>query len=119
MRMFWWNEGLHLQPDNQEEHTVLVALHDVLKKAGSITYGRHPDEMPPRMRDEYEQESMDIGKVHKQLFSIPGVEAVRQVKPFLLKVYALKEHNIIPEKIGEYEIEVKVVDEHNGYETQE
>ena len=46
MRIYWWNTGLHVEPDNQEEHNVLVGLQDVLKKAGKIEWGRNPDKEP-------------------------------------------------------------------------
>ena len=42
MRIYWWNNGLHLAPDNQEEHTALVGLSEVLRKAGKIEVGPKP-----------------------------------------------------------------------------
>ena len=44
MRIYWWNTGLHLEPDNQEEHTALVGLSKVLRKAGNIEVGVNPEE---------------------------------------------------------------------------
>ncbi len=31
MRVFWWQQGLHIEPENQQEASMLVALVDGLK----------------------------------------------------------------------------------------
>jgi hypothetical protein len=48
MRVFWWQGGLHFEPENDDERGQLLALTEMLKVARVVSMGH---EGPP-VRDE-------------------------------------------------------------------